>query len=290
MSDSYYGRPVLKQPVWTWEIPVYFFLGGLAGASSALALGARLTGREELARRLHVVAFVGIAVSPALLVSDLGRPERFLNMLRVFKVTSPMSVGSWLLAADGGAVTLAALGSRAGAWASGLLGLPLSSYTGALVADTAIPVWHEARRELPLVFAAGAAASAGAAGMLVGPQEESGPARRLAVLGSAAELALTMAMERRLGLYAEVYRRDEAGRFARLAKACLAGGGLAAAARRRRLGGVLLLAGSALARWSVYKAGFQSARDPRYVVEPQRARRAASGLRADDLAREPLRG
>jgi formate-dependent nitrite reductase membrane component NrfD len=288
VSDSYYGRPVLKEPVWTWEIPAYFFVGGLAGASSALALGARLSGRARLARRLHAVALAGLAASPALLVSDLGRPERFLNMLRVFKVTSPMSVGSWLLAANGGAATLAALGSRTGAWASALLGLPLSSYTGALVADTAIPVWHEARRELPLVFASGAAASAGAAGMLVGPTEETGPARRLAVLGAVAELGLTAAMERRLGFLGEVYREGAAGRLGTLAKACFAAGAIAATARRRRLGGSLLLAASALARWSVYKAGFQSARDPRYVVEPQRDR--SSELRADDLLGQLLRG
>ena len=288
MSDSYYGRPVLKEPVWTWEIPLYFFVGGLAGASSALALGARLTGRARLARRLHAVALAGLAASPALLVSDLGRPERFLNMLRVFKVTSPMSVGSWLLVANGSAATLAALGSRTAAWASALLGLPLSTYTGALVADTAIPAWHEARRELPLVFASGAAASAGAAGMLVGPEDETSPARRLAQLGAVAELGLTAAMERRLGFVGAVYREGAAGRLGTLAKACLAAGAIATTARRRRLGGSLLLAGSALARWSVYKAGFQSARDPRYTVAPQRDR--ISDLRADDLLGQLLRG
>jgi hypothetical protein len=288
VSDSYYGRPVLKEPVWTWEIPVYFFVGGLAGASSALALGARLSGRDRLARRLHFVALAGVAASPALLVSDLGRPERFLNMLRVFKVTSPMSVGSWVLVADGAAATLAALGSRSAGWASALLGLPLSTYTGALVADTAIPAWHEARRELPLVFASGAAASAGAAGMLVGPEDETGPARRLALVGAVAELGLTAAMERRLGFVGEVYREGAAGRFGTLAKACVAAGAIATTARRRRLGGSLLLAGSALARWSVYKAGFQSARDPRYTVEPQRER--ISALRADDLLGQLLRG
>src|SRR5690606_31944144 len=96
-GSSYYGRPVLKEPVWTWEIPAYFFLGGTAGAANALSLGARLTGNRELADRLSLVATAGLAASPVLLVSDLGRPERFLNMLRVFKVTSPMSVGSWAI-------------------------------------------------------------------------------------------------------------------------------------------------------------------------------------------------
>ena len=294
MSDSYYGRPVLKEPVWTWEIPLYFFVGGLAGASSALALGARLTGRARLARRLHAVAFAGLAASPALLVSDLGRPERFLNMLRVFKVTSPMSVGSWLLVANGATATLAALGARSAAWASALLGLPLSTYTGALVADTAIPAWHEARRELPWVFAAGSAMSAGAAVALVGG---GAPARRLALAGAAGELASTTTMERRLGELGEPYREGDAGRFAKAGKMLTASGaGLLATAGaalgqgatpapsrvRAAAGAVLLLAGAFATRWSVYKAGFQSAANPRYVVEPQRARAAA---RAD--ARSP---
>ena len=102
-ADSYYGRPVLKEPVWQPEIPWYFFTGGLAGASSVLELVARLAGNEPLARRSLYVGAAADIVSPALLISDLGRPERFLNMFRVFKVTSPMSVGSWILGVSGGA-------------------------------------------------------------------------------------------------------------------------------------------------------------------------------------------
>ncbi|MDQ3286097.1 MAG: polysulfide reductase NrfD, partial [Actinomycetota bacterium] len=84
-TRNYYGRPVLKEPTWTWEIPAYFFFGGLAGASSGLALAARLAGNDELARRAHLAALGGAAVSPVLLISDLGRPERFYEMLRVIK-------------------------------------------------------------------------------------------------------------------------------------------------------------------------------------------------------------
>src|SRR5438067_6683969 len=111
MSDprSYYGRPVIKEPVWTWEIPAYFFFGGLGGASAVLSLAARVGGNEPLAKTgLYVGAAADLASLP-LLVSDLGRPERFLNMLRVFKVTSPMSVGSWILFASGAASSTAAL-------------------------------------------------------------------------------------------------------------------------------------------------------------------------------------
>src|SRR5215213_5895582 len=107
-TRSYYGRPVLKEPVWTWKIPWYFFTGGLAGASSNLAAVARLFGNERLARRALLSALVGAAVSPVLLISDLGQPERFYNMLMVFKPTSPMNVGTWLLTAFGSAIGVAA--------------------------------------------------------------------------------------------------------------------------------------------------------------------------------------
>ena len=106
---SYYGRPVIKQPVWQPEITWYFFTGGLAGASSVLSLVARLGGNEELAKKSLYIGAAADVVSPVLLISDLGRPERFLNMFRVFKVTSPMSVGSWILMVSGGASSTAAL-------------------------------------------------------------------------------------------------------------------------------------------------------------------------------------
>ena len=95
------NRAVLKEPVWTAEIPLYFYAGGLAGASAGLGLLSDLRGERVLARRAWALALAGSVVSPALLISDLGVPRRFLHMLRLFKVTSPMSVGSWILAAFG---------------------------------------------------------------------------------------------------------------------------------------------------------------------------------------------
>jgi hypothetical protein len=282
MSDSYYGRPILKAPVWTWEIPCYFFAGGMAGAAAPLALVSELRGDEALARRAWLVAVAGVAASPVLLISDLGRPERFHHMLRVLKPTSPMSVGSWVLGANSTAIAFATARSvlgwfprlgRAGG-ATAVLGPVLSTYTAVLVADTAIPAWHEARRELPFVFAAGSAMSAGSAVALAGG---GAPARRLALAGAAGELAATIAMERRLGALGEPYREGAAGHAARAAKALTAAGGaVMAASGRRRVGavagGALMLAGAFATRWSVYKAGFQSAADPKYVVGPQRAR------------------
>jgi hypothetical protein len=225
-----------------------------------------------------------------LLASDLGRPERFLYMLRMFKVTSPLSVGSWILAAIAPAAVGAVVSDRLGIFprlgrvaevAAGLLGPALATYTGTLVADTAVPVWHEAGRELPFLFAGSAAASAGAAAVLLTPPEDAGPARRLVLSGALLELGAAQAMEHRLGELGEPYHQGPAGRLARLAKACTAtGAGLVAAGGRRRrglaaAGAALVLAGSACERWAVYKAGFQSARDPKYVVGPQRARLAA---------------
>jgi formate-dependent nitrite reductase membrane component NrfD len=288
--QSYYGRPIVKEPVWQPEIPFYFFTGGIAGASSVLHAGARLAGNDVLARRSLLIGAAADIVSPALLISDLGRPERFLNMLRVFKVTSPMSVGSWILFGSGAASTAAAALELAGKWkrvkvaaeaVSALLGPPLATYTGTLLADTSIPVWHEGRHELPWLFGTSASATAGAAAALVVPPSDAGPARRLAVGSAVAELGLFEAMEHRLGFVGEVYKQGQAGRFVRVSKICTAAGAalLATAGKRNRAGaiggGALVLAGELAMRWSVFRAGFQSARDPRYVVIPQRERKTA---------------
>lgn len=285
--NSYYGRPVIKEPVWTWEIPTYFFTGGLAGASSVLSLCAKLARNEKLSRTALYVGAAADAVSPVLLVSDLGRPERFHHMLRVFKVTSPMNVGAWILLVSGGASNTAALLELVGRLkpvkllaetVAALAGPPLATYTGVLVSDTAIPVWHEGRHELPWIFGASAAASAGAAACMFVPPEDAGPARRLAVGAVAAEGALMQGMELRLGRVGEVYRRGASGKLSWAAKA-LAGTGAAILATRggrsrkaAALGGAMVCAGELCLRWSVFKAGFQSARDPKYTVEPQRER------------------
>jgi len=291
---SYYGQPVIKEPVWTREIPWYFFAGGMGGASAGLAYACELRDAPVLARRAWAIALGGVGVSPALLISDLGKPSRFLNMLRMFKVTSPMSVGSWVLACSGAATGVSALNSLTGRLrrpamlakpAAAMLGMPLASYTGGLIAQTAVPAWHEARRELPALFAAGAAASAGAAACLLTPVEHAAPARRLALLGAVAELAAVSLMERRLGELAEPYHDGAAGSYGKAASGLTAAAiaPLAAGGGRSRTaaiaGGALLLAGAVCERWSVFRAGFQSARDPRYTVGPQR-RRVAEGRTA----------
>lgn len=290
---TYYGRPIVKPPVWKPEIPFYFFFGGLAGASAVLASAATFAGRPQLARRAWAGAFLGVTVSPLLLIKDLGKPSRFLNMLRVFKVTSPMNVGAWLLLANGGATSLAAglnlldERRRGGApeLAAAALGAPLATYTAALVTHSAIPAWSEARREMPFVFAAGATASAAGAAILTVHAREAEPARRLGIAAAIAEEAVTVVMHKRLGPLAESYEKGTAGRFGKAACALSTAGALAFAAgdpglpvhlsKRRRsalsvAGGALLLAGSVCKRWSVFKAGFQSAEDPTQVIQTQR--------------------
>jgi Polysulphide reductase, NrfD len=285
MTTSYYGQPVIKPPVWTWEVPTYFFTGGVAGASSVVAVLARLSGDDELAARSRAVAAGAAAISPALLVSDLGRPGRFHHMLRVVRPTSPMSLGSWLLGAYAPAALGAAVLGRSGrrGWLQGTaetvaaaLGPGLATYTAVLLADTAVPVWHEARRELPFVFAGGAIAGAGGLAMMAGAGS-SGAARGLAVLGTVSGQIAGIAMERRLGELGEPYRQGTAGGFSTAGKMMAVAGIVAAMVGRdrhrpARLAAALMVASAVCERWAVFRAGFQSAADPAYTVAPQRKR------------------
>jgi formate-dependent nitrite reductase membrane component NrfD len=319
---SYYGRPIVKAPVWKPEIPLYFFFGGLAGASANLAAAATFAGRPRLARRAWVGAFVGVTVSPVLLIRDLGRPKRFLYMLRVIKITSPMSLGAWILAANGGAVTLAAglnllMPKRRGGLpeiGAALVGAPLATYTAALITNSAIPAWSEARVEMPFVFGASAAASAAGAAMLTVPTDEAEPARALGIAAVVIEEVAWRVMLKRLGPLAVSYEEGEPGRIDKAARALSAAGALALLAggqrgsgakhghrgagdgHHRRLlgakrgshrsggdrtqrvisaaGGALLLAGACCKRWAVFKAGFASAEDPDQTINLQRERMA----------------
>jgi formate-dependent nitrite reductase membrane component NrfD len=216
-------------------------------------------------------------------------------MLRVVKITSPMNVGSWVLLVSGGASNTAAVLELLGRLkpvkllaetVSTLAGPVLATYTGVLIADTAVPVWHGGRRELPWIFGASAMASAGAAASMFLRPADAGPARRLAVAGVVAEGALMQLMELRLGTVGEVYRQGAAGKLSWAAKG-LATAGAALLARRGKksraalvVGGAMVCAGEMCVRWAVYKAGLQSARDPKYVVEPQRQRVERQGTKA----------
>ena len=291
--SSYYGRPIVKEPTWAaLDIAGYFFLGGLAGASSTLAAAAALSGPPALARPLKLGAAGAISLSLVALIHDLGRPARFLNMLRVFKPTSPMSVGVWIVSAYAPAAFAAAADElldglrplgRAGTAGAALLGPAVASYTGVLIASTAIPAWHEGHREMPFVFVGSAASAAAGLGLLGAPIAQNSPAIRLAVIGAAAEMGAVKIMERRIGIVAENYHQGKAGKLMRAAEALTVAGvaGALTAGRRSRplaaLSGAALLAASACARFGIFEAGRQSARDPRYTVVPQRERLQAAG-------------
>ncbi len=289
--SSYYGRPVLQETIWGPDIPAYLFLGGLAGCSSALAAAAQLSGHPELARVSKAGAAGAISLSMVALVHDLGRPARFINMLRVLKVTSPMSVGTWILSA----YTPLALGAAASAvtgklpWAdlaatlpAAVLGAGVATYTSVLLCDTAVPAWHEGYREMPFLFAGSAAGAAGGLGMLAVRPGRAAQAVEFGVIGAAAELTAKRLLLRRLGPAAEPYEKGRAGAMMKasevltivgLAGAILAGRNRAAAA----LSGAALMAASALTRFGVFEAGRVGARDPKYTVRPQRQRLGEQG-------------
>jgi len=239
MSEiSYYGRPLLKAPVWEWAVPTYFFVGGTAGAAMTLGMVAHNVGQRRLAERCRWIGAIGGGIGSALLIYDLGRMSRFLYMLRVFRPTSPMSVGSWVLTL----ATPLSLGSalfhnKPLGDAAGLLGMPLATYTGVLLGVTALPGWYEQRRKLPVLFAASSLASLGSLLELMrnSPAEER-VVRRVATVGRAAEVAIAGHVSAATVLTA-----------ASLLVSILPGG-----KRKRIVAGVLGMAGSLALRWEVF--------------------------------------
>ena len=346
--SSYYGRAIVKAPPWGDEIAIYLFLGGLAGGSSILGLGAQFSDRPGLRIATRLTAITATGIGGAALVADLGRPERFLNMMRVFKVSSPMSLGTWILSGFGvgsGVLTAIEVDRLTGmrlplgplrrllhametpaALESALFATPLAAYTGALLGDTAVPTWNAAGRNgLSYVFVSSAAMAAGGAGMALAPVRETGPARLLALVGAAGEVVAMSQMKK--GMHpAEVdpLEDGEPGRKLHRSEQLLIAGavgaaavevgarvfakklgngagaaGLAGSSAGKRswktraalralsvVGGTALAAASAYTRFGVLEAGIESTKDPRHVVEPQRARlaeRRARGIVDDSI-------
>jgi formate-dependent nitrite reductase membrane component NrfD len=300
---SYYGRPILKKPVWNWMIAAYLFSGGLSAGSALLAAGADLTGRPQLRKVSRLGALAGLVASMFFLIGDLGRPQRFHHMLRVAKPSSPMSMGTWILGAYGPGAGIAAAAELMPSplrrtWAgrlTNLLARPagleaaavapgVASYTAVLLSQTAVPAWREAHPYLPFVFTGSAAASGGGLGMLLAPVDESGPARRMAVLGAGLELAASRTLEQRLGLSGEAYTTGRARPLRTWSEILTVGGAVGAVLGGRSraalaASGLALLAGSALQRFGVFEAGVASTQDPKYVVVPQRERLEAETRR-----------
>ena len=311
---SYYGRPVVKPAPWGHDIAAYLFLGGVAAGSAVLAAGGQLTGRDALRRNGRLTAVTAVGLGAAALVHDLGRPERFLNMLRTIKLTSPMSLGSWILSAFSAGAGVAAAaefdrmtGERlplgplrpvlrtvegpAGLEAAALAPA-LAVYTAVLLADTSTPTWNAARDELPFVFVSSASLASAGLAMITTPVAETAPARRLAVLGVVGDLVATEVMRRRMDpVAAEPLHEGRAGAMLRLSEALAVAGGIGTIVAGRRRGvavaaGLALVAASALTRFGVFEAGIASAKDPRYTIEPQKRRlaaRRAAGVTDDSI-------
>lgn len=311
---SYYGRPIVKAPPWEKEIAAYLFLGGLSGGSAIVALGADLTGREELRRNARLTALAAAGLGTVALVSDLGRPERFLHMLRTFKVTSPMSMGSWLLgyyATHAGVAAASEVDRMTGCrvplgplrpvlrWVerpaglgAGVLGAPLAAYTAALLGDTAVPTWHEMHRDLPFVFVGSASLAAGGFAMITTSPAQTGPARALALMGVAGETTAMHLMKSRMHpVAAEPLEEGKPGTWLKLSEGLAIAGavGTIFSGRRRwvaALSGGALVASSLLTRMGIFYAGKNSVKDPKYTVVPQKDRleqRRAAGVMDDSI-------
>jgi hypothetical protein len=290
--------PVLHAPVWTWEVPLYFWFGGIASGSSWVALAAQLAGDERAARIARRVAVGAVGPTAPLLIMDLGRPERFVNMMRIFKPRSPMSMGAWCLSAFSssalGAAAADFLGRRRATrvltGSTAVLGMYLGSYTGVLLASTAVPLWARSRMFLPAIFTCTAAAKGAAAnrlalaacGVPVGDPSRTalGSVETAAIAG---ELALSSLNERRLGRLGLALDEGRANRLFELAKwSVRAGLGLRFARGRggpwtHHVASLLYLLGGLAFRFAWVEAGKTSARDDDAAARMSRVRGGGVG-------------
>jgi formate-dependent nitrite reductase membrane component NrfD len=277
----------MNPAVWTWEIPLYFWFGGIAAGSSFVALACDLSGDHRSARIARRVALAALMPSPPLLVMDLGRPARFLNMLRIFKPRSPMSMGAWCLTAFGGVGTAAVAADLVGrprearvlGGANEVLGGYLGSYTGVLLASTAVPLWARSRMFLGPIFVTTAVATGAAATRLVlvaaglpDTHRTRHALGRVETGAIAVELAMSSYNEYRLGEVGDALERGCAGQLFQVAKWSVRTG-LALRAARPRFGtkihhvaSALYLTGGLAFRYAWVAAGHNSATDDKTVA------------------------
>jgi hypothetical protein len=291
LTTGYYGVPLLKEPQWKPEVPLYFFAGGAAGASAVIANMANWLGEDrELVRSARWVAAGGAALSSALLIKDLGMPSRFLNMLRVFKPQSPMSMGAWTLSAFssfsaaaafanlmrerlGPFIAIRLMENAAGALAAAT-GLVMSSYTGVLIGATVIPVWNENVGTLPQHFAASGLNSAVSLLELMG-HDDSRALNLLGIAASSYEVAEGVLLEGKRHRINEPLHKGWSGAMVRaggvlsgpLPLALRLAYAVSGNKKLRRAAAWSSVAGSLLTRFGWVQAGRASARDHRIPLE-----------------------
>ena len=307
-GGGYYNYPVIRTPVWTWEVPVYFWLGGMAGGAYLTASAAGLFGdaddRRATGAGFYVAAAAALPCAP-LLIADLGRPERFHHMLRIFKPLSPMNLGAWALAgftalAVGRAASQAGsegrlpvlLSSLTRIFPRGLLdlggtvfGLVLAGYTGVLLAATNVPLWAKSKL-LPAVFTA-SGMSTGAAAVSWAAQgrashrtlkkleaiETAGALGEMAVLAGYVSTSGRAARPLLKGPFAMPFWLGAVGlgSIVPLLLRALARG--RSERTERRLGGIaalLTILGSLVLRWTIFEAGKASSKDQEASFELSR--------------------
>jgi hypothetical protein len=292
-GESYYGLPVLKAPVWTWEVPLYFFLGGISGVSACIGFIAQLFRSDPALIRVCLwIALIGASICPILLIADLGRPARFLNMLRVFKLRSAMSMGAWILVAFSNCAFLAVLCfelvlrgfanpfSISLLWllegSAAITGLLLASYTGVLIGATAIPVWSENRELLPAHFLTsalgGSAAILEVTGFLI-------PATQiLGFVASGIETLIEIFLEVRKRPVDAPLHHGRSGKTLRIAgllegpAALLLRAFFGSSHTGRYAAALCFLLGALLSRYAWIWAGRASANDPHVLFSLQRTR------------------
>ena len=287
---GYYGEPVVKPPVWTWEIPVYFFIGGLSGMAAVIALAGLIFHRNDLARAAMWLAAIGAVFAPVLLTADLGRPRLFLNMLRVFKYRSPMSVGAWIVSIfgacaipglialelharhifDGGTDQFLKILAGLLIAGSAFWGILLATYTGVLLGATAIPAWFLHRIFLPIHFGAAGLGSAAALLELLG--HRIAPLNAIGFLAAGIETALWIWLE--INRHGAADRALHAGHSGWLIRGSeILSGPLALILRLANfvpLAGISFLLGALINRFGWISAGKVCARDPEAVFASQR--------------------
>ena len=288
-KPGYYGEPVVRPPVWTWEIPVYFFIGGLSGMSAVIAFAGIVLHQLNVARDAMWIAAIGAILSPILLVMDLGRPHLFLNMLRIFKLQSPMSMGAWILSAFGTCAVpgLIALELHAHRFtnldalfriAAALLiagsafwGLLLATYTGVLLGATAIPAWFLHRVLLPIHFGTAGLGSAAAVLELLG--HRIAPLNAIGFFAAGVETALWLWLEiDKHGKADRALHEKTSGWLIRFGE--ILSGPLSLILRLTSIipfAAIVFLSGALLSRFGWIAAGRESGSDPEAVFASQRS-------------------